>query len=135
MSKIWECAFRGNRLIEWRSNKTADHLWWWNGYFKNVQNTSTKSFKISEKAHNDKFSWKHSDSFYFFKMRFTGDCSYESSSPDVFCKKDVLKNLAKFTGKHMCHTLFLIKMQVLAVDSSTDVFLWIWWNFLEQHFL
>ena len=24
-----------------------------------------------------------------------------SSRPDVFCKKDVLRNFAKFTGKHL----------------------------------
>ena len=26
--------------------------------------------------------------------------------PEVFYKKDVLKNFAKFTRKHMCHSLF-----------------------------
>ena len=29
-----------------------------------------------------------------------------SSRPDVFCKKRVLKNFAKFTGKHLCQSLF-----------------------------
>ena len=29
-----------------------------------------------------------------------------SSRPDVFCKKGVLKNFAKFTGKHLCQSLF-----------------------------
>ena len=28
-----------------------------------------------------------------------------NSYPDVFCEKGVLKNLAKFTGKHLCQTL------------------------------
>ena len=27
--------------------------------------------------------------------------SYRSSRPEVFCKKDVLRNLAKFTGRHL----------------------------------
>ena len=31
---------------------------------------------------------------------------YTSSRPDVFCKKGVLTNLAKFTGKHLCQSLF-----------------------------
>ena len=26
--------------------------------------------------------------------------------PKVFCKKDILKNLTKFTGKHLCQNLF-----------------------------
>ena len=35
---------------------------------------------------------------------------YTSSLPEVFCKKCVLKYLAKFTGKHLCQSLFLIKL-------------------------
>ena len=34
-----------------------------------------------------------------------------SSRPEVFCKKGVLKNLTKFTEKHLCHGLFLNKLQ------------------------
>ena len=30
-----------------------------------------------------------------------------SSLPEVFCKKGVLKNCTKFTGKHLCQSLFL----------------------------
>ena len=29
-----------------------------------------------------------------------------SSRPYVFCKKGVLKNFIKFTGKHLCQSLF-----------------------------
>ena len=29
-----------------------------------------------------------------------------SSCPEVFCKKGVLTNFAKFTGKHLCQSLF-----------------------------
>ena len=32
--------------------------------------------------------------------------SYRSSRPEVFCKKGVLRNLAKFTGKHQWQRLF-----------------------------
>ena len=31
---------------------------------------------------------------------------FRSSRPKVVCKKHVLKNVAKFTGKHMCRDLF-----------------------------
>ena len=31
-----------------------------------------------------------------------------SSRPEVFCKKGVLRNLAKFIGKHLCQIFFLI---------------------------
>ena len=33
-----------------------------------------------------------------------------SNRPEVFCKKGVLRNFTKFTGKHLCQTLFLIKL-------------------------
>ena len=44
------------------------------------------------------------------KVRIKDETS-RSSRPEVFCKKDVLKNFAIFTGKHLCHSLFLIKLQ------------------------
>ena len=31
--------------------------------------------------------------------------------PEVLCKKIVFKNFAIFTGKHLCWSLFLIKLQ------------------------
>ena len=36
----------------------------------------------------------------------------------VFCKKDVLKNLANFTGKHLCWSPFLINVARNGVLSS-----------------
>ena len=35
---------------------------------------------------------------------------YRSSRPEVFCKKGVLGNFAKFTGKHLCQSLFFNKV-------------------------
>ena len=32
--------------------------------------------------------------------------SNRSSRPDVLCKKTVLQNFTKFTGKHLCQSLF-----------------------------
>ena len=33
-----------------------------------------------------------------------------SSRPEVFCKKGVLRNFTKFTGKHLCMSLFFNKV-------------------------
>ena len=33
--------------------------------------------------------------------------SIRSSRPEVFCKKSVLRNFTKFTGKHLCQSLFV----------------------------
>ena len=35
---------------------------------------------------------------------------YRSSLPEVFCKRGVLENLAKFTGKHLCQSPFFNKV-------------------------
>ena len=35
---------------------------------------------------------------------------FRSSHREVFCKKVVLKNFAKFTGKHLCQSLFFNKV-------------------------
>ena len=34
----------------------------------------------------------------------------QKQPPDVFCKKGVLRNFAKFTGKHLCQSLFFNKV-------------------------
>ena len=47
-----------------------------------------------------------------------------SSRPEVFCKKGVLRNIAKLTGKHLCQSLFFNKVSGLCKkwDSGTGVF-------------
>ena len=56
----------------------------------------------------------------------------------VFCKNGVLKNLANFTEKHLCWSLFLIKLRasvsLLKRGSNTSVFLWNLRNFSENLF-
>ena len=41
-----------------------------------------------------------------------------SSRPEVFCKKDVLKNFAKFTGKHLRQSLFFNKVEIFLIFPS-----------------
>ena len=38
-----------------------------------------------------------------------------NSRPEVFCKKGVLRNFAKFTGKHQCQSLLFNKVVGLEV--------------------
>ena len=59
----------------------------------------------------------------------------------MFFKIDVLRNFAIFTGKQLCWSLFLIKLQVwrpislLKRGFNTRVILWILQNFLRTAFL
>ena len=41
---------------------------------------------------------------------------FRSSRLEVFCNKDVLGNFAKFTGKHLCQSLFLNKVAGLGLQ-------------------
>ena len=41
-----------------------------------------------------------------------------SSCWEVFCKKDVLRNFAKFTGKHLCKSLFFNNKNKKVVASG-----------------
>ena len=61
---------------------------------------------------------------------------FRSSHPSCFMKKGVLGNFTKFTGKHLCQSLFFNKVAGLQlywkIDSGTGVLLWILWNFQEH---
>ena len=54
-------------------------------------------------------------------------CNERSSRPDVFCEKGVLRNFAKFTGKHLCQSLFINKVaggacNFIKKETLTQVF-------------
>ena len=48
----------------------------------------------------------------------------------MFCKKGVLKNFAKFTGKHLCQSLIFNKVVDLAQVISCE-----FWKFLRSLFI
>ena len=41
--------------------------------------------------------------------------------PETFCEKGALKNITKFTGRHLCHSLFLNKVAGLFLRVETLV--------------
>ena len=51
-----------------------------------------------------------------------------SRRPEVFCKKDILRNFTQLTGKQLCQSLFFNKVAnlrpatLLKRDSGTGVF-------------
>ena len=49
-----------------------------------------------------------------------------SSRPEVFCKKGVLRNFIKFTGKYLCQSLFFNK--VACLRPATLIKLQAWGN-------
>ena len=70
-------------------------------------------------------------------------CSYNQSlqaATMCYVRKAVLKNFAKFTGKHLCQSLFFNKVADGGLqlyekgDSNTGVLVWILENFYKQVF-
>ena len=65
---------------------------------------------------------------------------HRSSHQRCSMQKGVVRNFTKFTGKHLCQVLFLIKLKAWGLqlywnrDPGTGVFLWISWNFQEHLF-
>ena len=70
--------------------------------------------------------------YFHMKTKILGDfqiCTItyyvQKQPPEVFYKKGVLRNFAKFTGKHLCHSLFFNKVArlryatLLKRDSGT----------------
>ena len=61
--------------------------------------------------------------------------SLRSSSPEVFCKKGVLRKLAKFLGKHLYQSLFFNQVAGLPVNflkflRTSLVIEHLWWLLL-----
>ena len=59
-------------------------------------------------------------------------CSNRNSRPQVFCKKGVLRNLIKFTGKHLYRSLFFNKVAGL---RSAILFKKRLWKFFLGNFV
>ena len=57
--------------------------------------------------------------FSFFYITPPVVASVRSSHPEMFCKKGVLKNLAKFTGKQLCWSLFFNKVAGLFSPNTS----------------
>ena len=52
------------------------------------------------------------------------DTELRSSRSEVFCKTSVLRNFAKFTGKHLCQSLFFNKVAGLRSASLSKKRIW-----------
>ena len=49
---------------------------------------------------------------------------FRSSGLEAFCKKGVLKNFSKLTGKHLCKSLFFNKVESLRPATLLKKRLW-----------
>ena len=63
--------------------------------------------------------WFISNSRFF--IVFDVFCISRSTHPEVFCKKGVLRNFAKFTGKRLCQSLFYNKVAGLRPQACNFI--------------
>ena len=111
------------KLIFYMKNKKTVHL--------TLQHRITKKNSFSRYLENDKFQNVFVTTFVWYCL---------SSRPELFCKKGVLRNFPKLTGKHLRRSVFLKKFlsqrpaALFKRDSSTGVFSRILRDFLEHLF-
>ena len=61
--------------------------------------------------------------YFQFMSRVQGGCwSGQKQPPEVFCKKGVLKNFARLTGKHPCQNLFCRPCNFIKKETLAQVF-------------
>ena len=66
------------------------------------------------------------------------DSTSRSSHLEVFCKKDLLKNFAILTGKHLCWSLLLTLLKETPAQAFSRAAFFIehpWWLFLNFFYL
>ena len=79
-----------------KNNKISDE------YYLNIKKAKVSSEKAGIELWikiNNQLSFENHISFFCWK----------ASEAEVFCKKGVLRNFTKFTGKHLCQNLFFNK--------------------------
>ena len=93
----------------------------------------------SVRLYQEDFIWRDiwRTSIHLLKVRWSGHLvsyfplMYRSSRPELFCKNGVLRNLTRFTGKHLCQGLFFNKVAGLRTPFYTEH---LWWLLLDIHF-
>ena len=93
----------------------VEHLWW-SFYCKNSKQLSI----FTEKLHRRCSLWFYAPAFWRLFKRFI----FRSICLEVFCEKGVLKNVAKFTGKHLCQSLYFNKVacNFIKIETLAQVF-------------
>ena len=93
------------------------------GIFIQIRNSNVCSLRVLIFLHcNHDFLYLSLLPFSFQWNR----CKLRSGRLKVFCIKDILKNFEKFTGKHLCRSVFLIKRtaasNVIEKDALAQTF-------------
>ena len=73
-----------------------------------------------------KFTWRQccftESNFYSSTIYYNFVLSIEAATGGVLLRKGVLRNFAKFAGKHLCQSLYFNKVETLKIETLTQVF-------------
>ena len=75
---------------------------------KRLRFKQTTSFQVFQMLASTNYTWSVLKYFVSFIDWEKTLLLWLSSPPEVFCEKDALTNFAKFTGEHLCQSLFFI---------------------------
>ena len=95
------CGVFKNTYFEEHLRTTAPKNFLWNSL----------NFKVSQYGYITENEWTHLTHI-------------RSSRPELYCKKRVLRNFAKFTGKHLCKSIFFNTVAVLKPATLFKKRLW-----------
>ena len=84
----------------------SGNIWWWSSYYWWYIFSQDRPFFTQ--------FWNNDVKKLINFLKQPQNClicfnNVRSSCPEVFCKKDVLRNIVKFTGKHLCQGLLFNK--------------------------
>ena len=80
-----------------------------NGSCAESKNVIIPVDQIGQNTKNELFQYKISHTQYLRRAS-------KKQPPEVFCEKGVLRNFTKFTGKHLCQSLFFNKVAGLGLQ-------------------
>ena len=105
--QMWLCHFHMIFRIYFFKNilRKTEKEWWFYSFKRHTWKSSGTWLSS--------MSWKSSTHFMCISKLFCWIKSYRSSRQEVFCKKDVLRNIGKFTGKPLCQGFFFNKVACL----------------------
>ena len=89
-------------------------------YMENENNTDESDFSENKVPHLN-----YLKPFEFERKTNIGDINSSQKQPsELFCKKGVLRNFSKFTGKRLCQSLFLtaLGLQLYEIESKNTFF-------------
>ena len=77
-------------------------------------------------------AWLYFNTVHWINFPYTADAGKVGSSrPEVFCKKGVLRNFAKFTGKHLWQSFFFNKVAFAKFLRTPSFIEHLWWLLLK----